>query len=131
LTDANDSQRLDSWLWVARFFKTRSLARKAVAGGHVSVNGATAKPARAVGPGDRLAITTRGGRFEVDVLALATQRRPASEARALYRETRASLEAREQAAEAHRQRRAAVVFDRERPDRRQRRAWIRLRRRGE
>ncbi|MDZ7830001.1 MAG: RNA-binding S4 domain-containing protein [Halofilum sp. (in: g-proteobacteria)] len=131
MADANDSQRLDSWLWVARFFKTRSLARKAVTGGHVTVNGANAKPARAVGAGDRLAITTPGGRFVVDVLALAAQRGPAAEARELYRETVASREAREKAAEEHRQRRSGVVFDRERPDRRQRRAWIRLRRRGE
>lgn len=131
MADANDSQRLDSWLWVARFFKTRSLARRAVTGGHVSVNGANAKPARTIGPGDRLVITNPGGRFVIDVLALASRRGPAPEARELYRETSASREAREQAAEANRQRRAAVVFDRERPDRRQRRAWIRLRRRGE
>src|SRR5215210_2576974 len=52
-----DSQRLDTWLWVARLSKTRSLANDAIAGGRVQVDGQRAKPSRAVKPGDRVEIT--------------------------------------------------------------------------
>jgi len=114
---------------VARFFKTRALARKAIDAGKVEVNGARAKEARAIGAGDRLRIGTPAATFEVVVGALNTQRRPASEARQLYTETEESRVAREREAEARRERRAAVVFDRGRPDRRERRASIRFRRR--
>lgn len=126
---AEGSQRVDRWLWAARFFKTRGLARKAIEAGKVEVNGARAKPARTIGAGDRLRIGTPAATFEVVVDALNHQRRPATEARQLYTETEASRVAREHEAEAHRERRAAVVFDRGRPDRRERRASIRFRRR--
>ncbi len=122
-------QRVDRWLWAARFFKTRGLARKAIDAGKVEVNGARAKPARTIGAGDRLRIGTPAATFEVIVGALNAQRRPASEARQLYTETEESRVAREHEAEARRERRAAVVFDRGRPDRRERRASIRFRRR--
>ncbi len=122
-------QRVDRWLWAARFFKTRALARKAIEAGKVEVNDARAKPARTVGVGDRLRIGTPAATFEVIVDALNAQRRPAPEARQLYRETAASRVAREHEAETRRERRAAVVFDRGRPDRRERRASIRFRRR--
>lgn len=126
---AQGSQRVDRWLWAARFFKTRGLARKAIEAGKVEVNGARAKPARTIGAGDRLRIGTPAATFEVVVDALNNQRRPATEARELYTETEASRVAREREAEARRERRAAVVFDRGRPDRRERRASIRFRRR--
>lgn len=122
------SQRLDRWLWAARFFKTRSLARKAVTSGHVAVNGEKARPAKTVTAGDRLDITTPAARFEVLVLALNEQRRPAPEARQLYEESAESVAHRRREAELRRQRRAGVVFDRARPDRRLRRVQRRLRR---
>jgi len=123
-------QRVDRWLWAARFFKTRSLARNAVNAGKVDVNAARAKPARSVELGDTLHITCPAGRFTVIVRALNDQRRPAPEARQLYEETAESRTRRERVAEERRARRAAVVFDRERPDRRARRAYIRFRRGG-
>lgn len=123
------SQRVDRWVWAARFFKTRSAARTAVRAGKVAVNGARAKPARQVRVGDRVTLQCPAGRFAVDVEALNEHRRPAPEARTLYTETAESAEARRQEAEARRQRRAAVVFDDARPDRRERRAAIRFRRR--
>ncbi|MFW5970181.1 MAG: RNA-binding S4 domain-containing protein [Halofilum sp. (in: g-proteobacteria)] len=126
---AEGSQRVDLWLWAARFFKTRALARKAIEAGKVEVNDSRAKPARTIGAGDRLRIDTPAVRFEVIVDALNTQRRPAPEARQLYTETEESRVAREREVEARRERRAAVVFDRGRPDRRERRASIRFRRR--
>ncbi len=76
--------RVDRWLWVARFFKTRSLAAQACAGGKVDVNGEGAKPARAVRAGDRIAVTLPGGQRIGRVLGLSERRGPASEARALW-----------------------------------------------
>ncbi len=86
-TDPQARLRLDKWLWSARFFKTRSLASQAVDAGHVRLNGATAKPSREVKPGDRLEITVGDTRWSVHVTGINPYRRPAAEARALYRET--------------------------------------------
>ena len=121
-------QRIDRWLWAARFFKTRSLARKAVSAGRVELNGQAARPAKNVTVGDRLDVTTPGGRFEVTVVALNEQRRPANEARQLYEESAESISARRRERELRRERRAGVRFDRVRPDRRARRVQRRLRR---
>jgi ribosome-associated heat shock protein Hsp15 len=78
--------RLDKWLWAARFFKTRSLAAKAVEGGKVRLNGESAKPSRDIRCGDELAI--RAGELEwvVEVKALSRQRGPAAQAALLYAE---------------------------------------------
>lgn len=77
--------RLDKWLWQARFFKTRSLAAKVVAGGHVRVNSTrVSKPAHSVGPGDGLTFTAGNRVRVVRILALGTRRGPAPEAQALY-----------------------------------------------
>ncbi len=88
--------RVDRWLWAARFFKTRSLATEAVAGGHVRVNGARAKPAKEIGAGDTLEVRAGQVRRTVVVRALAERRGPASVAAALYEETEESRAAREQ-----------------------------------
>lgn len=88
--------RIDKWLWVARFYKTRSLAAKAVGGGHVSVNGHKVKPARTVKPGDMLTIRQGFLEWEIQVVALSEQRGPAVVARTLYEETEASQARREQ-----------------------------------
>jgi ribosome-associated heat shock protein Hsp15 len=84
-------QRIDKWLWVARFFKTRSLAAIAVDGGRVKWNGHQAKPARELKPGDELDIVAGELRWTVVVRGLNSQRRPAPEARLLYEETAESL----------------------------------------
>jgi len=91
----DDPLRIDKWLWAARFFKTRSLAAKAVDGGRVRLNGALAKPSRALKPGDELAI--RIGEFEwvVEVLALSRSRGPAAQAARLYAEREDSRARRE------------------------------------
>lgn len=94
--------RIDLWLWAARFFKTRGLARQAVEGGHVTLNELPCKPAKALHAGNRLRIVRGEERLEVDVLALSTRRGPALVAQALYQETAASRLARE-AARAQRQ----------------------------
>lgn len=114
--------RIDRWLWAARFFKTRNLAHTAIKGGKVEINGANAKPASGVGPGDRLQITKSEQTFEVDVQAVSERRGPASEAETLYEETEASHERRAREADARRQTAQSTPTPRGRPDRRQRRA---------
>ncbi len=93
-----DSQRLDTWLWVARLSKTRSLANEAVSAGRVQIDGQRCKPSRAVKVGDRIEITTGQVPRTVIVQATAARRGPASEAQALYEETPESVAARERAA---------------------------------
>jgi ribosome-associated heat shock protein Hsp15 len=90
--------RIDRWLWAARFFRTRSLASAAVAGGHVRVDGGRVKPAREVRPGDTLEVRTGAVRRTVVVRALADRRGPASAAAELYEETAESRQARERLA---------------------------------
>jgi ribosome-associated heat shock protein Hsp15 len=94
--------RLDKWLWVARFFKTRGLAADEVEKGRVHVNGQPAKAARAVRLNDRIEIRQPGTVRELLVLGLGTMRGPATVARTLYQETVASIRAQQQVAEARR-----------------------------
>jgi ribosome-associated heat shock protein Hsp15 len=88
------SMRLDKWLWAARFFKTRALATAAISGGKVHVNGDRVKPARRIAPGESLTVQKGPYRFSVTVASLASQRRPAEEARLLYTESEDSVAAR-------------------------------------
>ena len=88
--------RLDAWLWVARFYKTRSLAKSALESGKVEVDGQRAKPARAVRAGDVLRVTRGEDTFEVSVVALAGRRGSATQAAALFCESEPSRLLREQ-----------------------------------
>ena len=116
---ATPSVRLDVWLWAARFFKTRSLAKQAIEGGRIDCNDTAAKPSKAVHAGDRVRIRRGEETFVVDVVALSGQRGPASVAQALYRETEESRAAREAQSEQRRmQGRAAPAG---KPDKRARR----------
>ena len=90
------SVRLDLWLWAARFFKTRSVARQAIETGKVDVAGQRAKAAHALRVGDAVRVTRGVEVFEVEVLALSDTRGPASVAQMLYRESDASRAQREQ-----------------------------------
>ena len=99
---ADADMRLDKWLWVARFYKTRGLAAEEVDKGRVHVNGQPAKPARAVRINDRVEIRQPGAVRELLVLGLGSMRGPATVARTLYQETEASIRAQQQAAEARR-----------------------------
>lgn len=115
------AQRVDKWLWAARFFKTRNLAIEAVTGGKVHVNDERVKPSRQVRVGDTVSISKGVESFVVCVRGLHTQRRPASEASLLYEETEASRAAREQAQEARRQGYLADPQVDHRPNKRDRR----------
>jgi ribosome-associated heat shock protein Hsp15 len=116
--------RADVWLWAARFFKTRSLAKQAIDGGKVDVNGGGCKPAKPLHAGDTLRIGRGDERLEVEVLALADRRGPASVAQALYRESEASRLARE--ARREQRRLVGVQAPRQRPDKHARRELRRL-----
>lgn len=91
---SDEPLRIDKWLWAARFFKTRSLAAKAVDGGKVRLNGAGAKPSRELKPGDELAIRIGELEWVVEVKALSRQRGPAPQAALLYAEREDSRERR-------------------------------------
>lgn len=119
--------RIDKWLWAARFFKTRSLAKSAIEGGKVQIDGQRVKVSKEISVGDRLQIRQGWEEREIDVVALSDQRRGAPVAHQLYRETEASLQRRARAAEA---RKAAGTMARpdHRPDKHERRQLSRLRR---
>ncbi len=122
--------RMDAWLWAARFFRTRTLAKKACDLGRILSNGQFAKAAREVRVGDRLCVTNEGGEFEVEVLALSDVRGPASVAQTLYRETEQSKEARLKAAAERKATREFEILPQGRPSKRDRRRIIQFRGRG-
>jgi ribosome-associated heat shock protein Hsp15 len=113
------SQRLDKWLWAARFFKTRPLAVEAINGGHVHVNDERVKPARNVRPGDNIRITKGFETWVITVRGVNEQRRPAPEARLLYEESDYHCEQREAVIEERRLH--GVNIKVRKPDKRQRR----------
>lgn len=88
--------RIDKWLWAARFFKTRSLAKQAIEGGKIQADGQRVKPSKDVELGTTLTIRQGWDDKEVVVVALSAQRRGAPEAASLYRETEASIARREE-----------------------------------
>jgi len=122
--------RIDAWLWAARFFKTRTLAKKSCDLGRILTHGQPAKAAREVRIGDLLRITNPGGDFEVEVLGLSDVRGPAAVAQTLYRETDASREARAKAAAERKAMREFEILPQGRPSKRDRRRIIQFRGRG-
>jgi ribosome-associated heat shock protein Hsp15 len=127
-TEASERHRLDKWLWCTRFYKSRSAASEAVAGGRVHLNGERIKPGHGVRIGDRIELSIGGGMTELDVLTLPAKRGPATFAAACYTETPESQQRREQLRE--QQRLAHLVTPRPdtRPDKRDRRKLQKLQR---
>ena len=115
------SVRIDQWLWAARFFKTRSLAKQAIETGRVEVDGQRVKASRAVREGDALRILRGDERFEVRVLGLSTVRGSAPVAQALYAETEESKALRDQARAERAAARDGYRAPEQRPDKRARR----------
>jgi ribosome-associated heat shock protein Hsp15 len=122
--------RIDIWLWAARFFKTRTLAKRACELGRILSHGQSAKASREVRIGDMLRVTNEGGEFEVEVLALSEVRGRASVAQTLYRETEASRELRQKVAAERKAARQFEVLPAGRPSKRDRRRIIQFRGRG-
>lgn len=116
------SIRLDKWLWAARFYKTRKLAADAVSGGKVHVNNQRSKPGKEVKPGTQLFISKESYTWDITVLAINNQRRPAKEAVLLYEETSDSQANRHSQIAKQREERALFEPGREhKPNKKQRR----------
>jgi ribosome-associated heat shock protein Hsp15 len=120
-TNDIDNQRLDKWLWAARFFKTRPLAVEAINGGKVQVDGQRVKASRGIRPGAKLVIHKGELEWTIEVKALAKQRRPASEAALLYDEDEASRLKRQEVVRERREAGTQAPTLRGRPTKRDRR----------
>lgn len=119
-------QRLDKWLWAARFFRTRALAAKAITGGKVRHNGVRAKAARNLRPGDKLEISRGEKRIDLTVIDLSVRRLSAALAAGLYAESEESLERAKLRRESQRIQRLARTDFGGRPDKRSRRLLRRM-----
>ena len=117
----HDGVRLDLWLWAARFYKTRALAKQAIETGKVEVDGQRAKPARTLRGGEALRLARGEELFEVAVLALSGTRGPASVAKALYAEGEASRARRDAERASRAAARAGYRAPQHKPDKRARR----------
>lgn len=122
----DESQRLDKWLWAARFYKTRSLAVEAINGGKVHLNNNRVKPSRTIKPEDVLTISKPPYEHIVTVLGLSKQRRPAPEAQQLYIESEASIAKREQLHEEIKNQPLGFRHEKGRPNKRDRRHIIKF-----
>ena len=125
---SEDRMRLDKWLWVARFFKTRALATEAINGGKIHMNGQRAKPGKEIGLGVRLQISKDQYVWDITVTALNAQRRPAREAALLYEETPESRAKRQAEVDRRRLDRELGVQPDQRPDKKDRRVIHRFKR---
>lgn len=122
--------RMDVWLWAARFFKTRALAKHACELGRIQSNGQPAKAAREVRVGDHLRVSNEGGDFQIEVLGLSETRGPAAVAHTLYRESEESRELRLKVAAERKAAREFEMLPQGRPSKRDRRHIIQFRGRG-
>ncbi len=128
--DSGNSQekvRLDKWLWAARFYKTRAIAREAIEGGKVHVNDQRSKPSKEARTGDTVVLRQGFDEKTVVIEALSAVRRGASEAQLLYRETEDSLKKREEETARRKALRGSHPGSDRRPDKKQRRDLGRLR----
>ena len=123
----NGKLRLDKWLWAARFFKTRSLAKAAIEGGKVQLGGSRVKVSKEISVGDQLRIRQGWDEKDIEVLALSDQRRGAPEAQSLYRESTESITRREETAAARKAAGGMIERPAKRPTKKQRRQIHRFR----
>ncbi|ARB44431.1 MULTISPECIES: RNA-binding S4 domain-containing protein [Alloalcanivorax] len=124
----SEGTRIDSWLWAARFFKTRSLAKQAVEGGKIQVDGAKAKPSKTVQPGSEVVIRKGDEQWTVRVEGLSNKRGPASVAQTLYQETEESRQQRQDKSEQRRLAHSANASPDHRPSKKERRDLARFKR---
>jgi ribosome-associated heat shock protein Hsp15 len=120
-TSENEKLRLDKWLWAARFFKTRSLAKAAIDGGKVHLAGQRVKVSKEISVGDTLQIRQGWDSKEIVIKNLSAQRRGATEAQALYEETTESIAKREEHAAARKAAGGMIERPAQRPTKKQRR----------
>ena len=122
----DSSVRLDKWLWAARFFKTRSVARDAVSGGKVHLNGNRAKPGRTLSVNDVLRIQRGDDEYTITIIEIASRRGPAAVAQTLYEESDESRVKREKLVEQRKLEHEQHAGRERRPDKRQRRRLVRF-----
>jgi ribosome-associated heat shock protein Hsp15 len=118
--------RLDKWLWAARFYKTRSIARNMLDGGKVHYNGQRAKPSKLVEVGAMITLRLGHDQKTVQVLAISDQRRSAKDAEFLYEETQESITKRENIAQARKLNVLTMPHPERRPDKKERRTLIKF-----
>lgn len=118
----DNNMRLDKWLWAARFFKTRALAQKHIELGRVQVNGVKAKNSKTIQCGDRIDLVLNSLPYKITVLQLNHMRRPASEARLLYKEDTDTIAKREAQKALDQASRISAAYPDGRPTKRDRRA---------
>ncbi|WP_238786526.1 ribosome-associated heat shock protein Hsp15 [Gilliamella sp. ESL0250] len=118
--------RLDKWLWAARFYKSRSLAREMVEGGKVHYNGQRTKPSKIVEIGAILTLRQGSDQKTIQILAISEQRRTAIEAQQLYQETLESIAKREAVAQARKLNALTMPHPDRRPDKKERRNLIKF-----
>ncbi|EKT56125.1 ribosome-associated heat shock protein Hsp15 [Providencia burhodogranariea] len=118
--------RLDKWLWAARFYKTRSMARDMIDGGKVHYNGQRTKPGKIVELNALVRLRQGNDERTVEVLEVNGQRRGAPEAQLLYRETSESLEQREKVAQARKMNALTMPHPERRPDKKERRTLLKF-----
>ena len=121
-----EAVRLDKWLWAARIYKTRALAREMIEGGKVHYTGQRSKPGKIVEPGATLTLRQGNDERILLVKGITEQRRPASEAVALYEETAESIEKREKMALARKMNALTMPHPDRRPDKKERRDLMRF-----
>ncbi|MBT0587850.1 ribosome-associated heat shock protein Hsp15 [Alteromonas oceanisediminis] len=126
MDEVKQAIRLDKWLWAARFFKTRALAREAVQAGKVQYNGQRSKPGKTVELGARVCVPSGYDVRDIEVIELFDKRRAAPLAQQMYRETPASMLKRQQNAEARKANAFHNPHPDHRPDKKQRRQLIRM-----
>lgn len=120
-TQENLSARLDKWLWAARFYKTRAIAKQMIDGGKVFYNGQRTKSSKAVNIGDIIRVRQGHEEKEVLVIAIAEIRKDATFAQTLYNETKESIEVREKNSLARQQGILLSPASDTKPDKKQRR----------
>ncbi|QDX28698.1 ribosome-associated heat shock protein Hsp15 [Dickeya poaceiphila] len=124
--DDDNAVRLDKWLWAARFYKTRALAREMIDGGKVHYNGQRSKPGKLVELDAEITLRQGNDERTVVVRALSSQRRPAAQAQTLYAETQQSIEKREKMAQARKLNALSMPHPDRRPDKKERRDLIKF-----
>lgn len=127
---ASEGVRLDKWLWAARFYKTRAIAREMVEGGKVHYNGQRSKPSKIVELNAMLTLRQGNDEKTVKVLAITEQRRPATDASQLYEETAESIAKREKVALARKMNALTMPHPDRRPDKKERRDLMKFKHGG-
>jgi len=118
--------RLDRWLWAARFFKSRAMAKSAIEGGKVELDGQRGKPSKEITVGQQISVRRGDELFDIEVIALADKRGSATIAATLFSETPDSVNRRAADAARRKMERAGLRVPEKRPEKRDRRALAKM-----